>query len=201
MQQVIGAIYAGGRGRRLGGVDKALLKIGDRHLFEIVADKLSAITSEIILLAPERPEWAGQIPGAHHVSDALIDGAPIGPAGGLLAALRHICETYGRDTFLLTHPVDAPNVSADMLEGLKTRALVSQMTTLVEEGEFLQPAFGMWKSSDLETVETAIQKGERALHSIAREIGAHTFKPTASSHEFLNINTPDDLAQATRHTD
>ena len=75
-----GIILAGGRARRLGGVDKALIEIGGRTLLETALAAAAGARSTVVV-GPERP-------GFEAVSWLLEDPPGSGPVNSLLAGLR-----------------------------------------------------------------------------------------------------------------
>lgn len=80
---VSGALLAGGRARRLGGIRKAELRLGGERLFDRSLRFLEALCSEILVLpGPHELAPAG---AARLIPDALPDR---GPPAALLAALE-----------------------------------------------------------------------------------------------------------------
>lgn len=97
-----GAILTGGRSTRMGR-DKADVPLRGRPLLNWVASALSAVTSEIVLLGPDRPGWECW-PDSVHAQ---------GPLAGIATALART----DADRVLLV-AVDHPFVTAGFLEHL-----------------------------------------------------------------------------------
>lgn len=196
-QKVIGVIFAGGEGRRLGGVSKALIEYDGEPLWKRAQRELSAIADEIVIVSPRPPDWLEKDDDIIWLADHLIDGEMIGPAGALSAALTYAYERYGKDAVIMTTPVDAPFYKSTLSEALlvELNAALHQVV-LAETGDRLQPVFGVWRAGIAPDVNTLVGSGERALHRIASHIGAARVSFAADDLRFFNINTPDDLERA-----
>jgi len=80
-RDVTALILAGGKARRLGGVDKRTLVVDGRTIFERQVAVLAPRVAEIVVSSPR------VIDGFRTVSDAIADGGPLaGIAAGLAAA-------------------------------------------------------------------------------------------------------------------
>ena len=198
-QKVLGVIFAGGEGRRLGGVSKALIEYDGEPLWRLIQRELSAIADEIVIVSPRQPDWLEQDGEIIWLADHLIDGEMIGPAGALSAALTYAHEHYGEDAVIVTAPVDAPFYKSTLSEALLVELNAApHQAVLAETGDRIQPAFGVWRAGLAPDVNTLIGSGERALHRIASHIGAARVSFAADDLRFFNINTPEDLERARR---
>src|SRR4051812_37844430 len=87
MQSVSGVILAGGMGRRMGGVEKALQPLRGRPLIEWAIDRFAPQVDELLLSANRELERYASY-GLPVVRDSMHDEqATSGPLAGLLAAL------------------------------------------------------------------------------------------------------------------
>jgi molybdopterin-guanine dinucleotide biosynthesis protein A len=189
----LAAIFAGGEGRRMGGVDKGALVLAGRQMWRRVADRLAPQARRLAVLSSARPVWmdAGMI----WVADAE---AASGPGAGLLAALRWLETNVGPDGLLLTAPVDAPFLPADLFEKLeRSRADAGAPAAIVRHEGGLHPVFGLWRAGCATPVELAM-RDERALHRIAAKAGAVECEAWKgqSPDPFANLNSPQDVAAA-----
>ncbi|MAK60828.1 MAG: hypothetical protein CMK09_07605 [Ponticaulis sp.] len=194
-ENLIGAILAGGKGRRLGERDKALIELNQTPLYEYATRKLSAMTDELIILSPERPSWIENCEAVRWVQDEQFPETEIGPAGGLLAALSGASQTHGASSWVVTVPVDAPFFPETLLDRLAGALDDKARVAIVRCDGRLHPTFGLWSADLVDEVRQLVEDGNRALHRIATEVGAIEVlfdKPEA----FLNINTLEDLARA-----
>ncbi len=169
--RLLGAILAGGVGRRFGS-DKALAPLAGQPLIAHVAARLAPQAESLVVCGRD---WA---------SLPRLDDRPragLGPLGGLCAALAH-AEALGLDA-VLTAPVDAPTLPRDIGALLgKGRA------PAVLAG---QPLIGLWPSA-LATPLLRYLEGAADL-SVQRWVTAAGARRVRGPI-LPNINTPDDLA-------
>ncbi len=200
---VLGALYAGGQGRRLGGQDKAQIVIGRRRLIDYALPKLTGAAQQTIFLAPEPRDWMSDYPNARHVPDQLPDGADIGPAGGLLAALEFAFGASGPDSVVVTCPIDVPFFPEAVLLRLVQAIRGDTQAAVLETEGRLQPTFAAIRADQASDLRVAIDDGMRALHALLSHMSAEIVSTDAPPDAFRNINTPEDLHAArtiaTRH--
>lgn len=188
------AIFAGGEGRRMGGLDKGLLVLGGRPLWRIVAERLKPQAEKLAVLSPAAPSWAGQAE-ARWIADART---AQGPAAGLVSALQALEKEQGAGALLLTAPVDAPFVPENLFEKLDAmRRRAGVRVAIVRHAGGLHPVFGLWQAGCAAAVEEAVRE-ERALHRIAAKAGAVECEDWGghSPDPFANLNSPEDVAAA-----
>ena len=112
-----GVVLAGGGGKRLGGIDKGEILLSGERLGERAASRLISQADRLIYVgADTAPDWiedkSDQIT---FVSDARTpEGAQVGPLGGVIAALEWLRGRLGKNSVLLTAPVDAPFFPTDI---------------------------------------------------------------------------------------
>jgi len=189
-QEITGLILAGGRGTRMGGVDKGL----QTHLgIPLALHALERLRPQVgaLMLNANRNLAAYQ---AMHVPvwpDELADFP--GPLAGMLAGLEH-CET----PYLATAPCDTPNFPVDLVARLAQGLMEidGDMATAYtrEDGELLaQPVFCLMKTSLRGSLRSFIAGGERKTGLFAaRHNGAKVIFDDPAA--FANANTPGELA-------
>jgi len=108
--EITGLLLAGGRGSRMGGLDKGLQPLAGRPLVEHVLERLRPQVGPLLISANRHLEHY-----ARYGCPVLPDGDDqfAGPLAGLLAGLRH-CES----DWLLCVPCDAPRLPLDLAERL-----------------------------------------------------------------------------------
>jgi molybdenum cofactor guanylyltransferase len=196
----LAAIYAGGEGRRMGGVDKGALELGGRPLWRIVLEQLGPQTKAIAVLAPRRPTWLDgfRLEGVPDVMWIEDDPAIEGPAAGLIAALVVLEREVGPGGLLLTVPVDAPFVPGDLFRCLnEARGKTGANVVLASTSGRPHPVFGLWTAgSAAELAELATKDG--ALWRLAVRAGLAMCEAWEgrSPDPFTNLNTLADLAAA-----
>ncbi|MEQ3648277.1 NTP transferase domain-containing protein [Hyphomonas sp.] len=192
---VMGCLFAGGAGRRLGGMDKALIELSGSPLWRRATHRIAPMVDQMVVTGRTAPGWRKAVPGLVFVPDFQPNGGPIGPAGGLLAALEHGLLQNGPESFLLTVPIDAPFFPVELFEQLSA-GRGSARAVLVETEFRLQPTFGLWSCALAPDVHACVEQGKFALHAIADHVGAAKVRFQAEEEAFLNINTPEDLQRA-----
>ncbi|MFW6773464.1 NTP transferase domain-containing protein [Nocardioides sp. CPCC 205120] len=101
MGDLAGVVLAGGRGSRLGGVEKARLVVGGRTLLDRALDACAA-TTEVVVVGPV-------VPTERPVTFVREEPAYGGPAAGLLAGVAALGDAVDRVVVLA---VDMPHVTA-----------------------------------------------------------------------------------------
>lgn len=107
---ITGLVLAGGRGSRMGGLDKGLQDFDGEPLALRALQRLAPQVQGVMLSA-NRNLLSYEFFGAPVVTDAQPDHP--GPLAGFLAGLQH-CQT----ACLLTVPCDAPNFPPDLAQRL-----------------------------------------------------------------------------------
>ena len=110
---VTGVILAGGRGRRMGMVDKGLQLLKGKPMVEHVINRLRPQVSTLMINANRNTEAYATF-GYPVYADDPMDFS--GPLAGFLTGLRH-CKTL----YLVTAPCDAPFLSRHLVEDLIVR--------------------------------------------------------------------------------
>lgn len=188
---ITGLILAGGRGSRMGGVDKGLQNHRGIPLAMHAVLRLAPQVGHLMINA-NRNLGAYESFGVPVWPDALADYP--GPLAGFLAGLEH-CET----PYLVTVPCDTPNFPTDLVERLATElerhdAEIAMASTNGPDGAQVQPVFCLMKSTLMESLVRFTQSGQRkidkwtALHRCVEV-------PFDDEAAFFNANTPDELRQ------
>ena len=188
-EQITGLILAGGRGSRMGGVDKGL----QNHLgLPLAMQALLRLQPQVgqLMINANRNLGAYESMGVPVWPDALADYP--GPLAGFLAGLEH-CET----PYLVTVPCDTPHFPADLVRRLAA-ALVAEdaeiaMAATLEDGSVqVQPVFCLMAASLMESLVAFTQGGQR---KIDRWTGQHRCATVLfdDADAFFNANTLDEL--------
>ena len=198
---ITGLILAGGRGSRMGGVDKglqnhlglplamhALLRLGPQvgHLMLNANRNLGAYESMGV------PVWPDAMAGGLAGASAGGSDDYAGPLAGFLAGLEH-CET----PYLVTVPCDTPNFPTDLVARLAA-ALVAEHAQIAiaatrENGQIQpQPVFCLMAASLMESLVVFTHGGQR---KIDRWTGSHRCATVVfdEADAFFNANTLEEL--------
>lgn len=160
-QDITGLILSGGRGSRMGGVDKGLQNHQGMALALHALLRLQPQVSEVMINA-NRNLAAYESMGVPVWPDAWTDYP--GPLAGMLAGLEH-CTT----TWLVTVPCDTPNFPSDLVQRLAAAAasedapLAMAATREPEGARQLQPVFCLLHHSLLESLVSFLNSGQRKI--------------------------------------
>lgn len=190
-EQITGLVLAGGRGSRMGGVDKGLQNHLGMPLAMHALLRLQPQVGELIINA-NRNLSAYESMGVPVWPDPLPDYP--GPLGGLLAGLEHAATPY-----LVSVPCDTPNFPADLVVRLAAAMSAADaeiaMAATLEDGEMRkQPVFSLLRIDLLESLVAFLNGGER---KIDRWTGRHRCVevPFEDAAAFHNANTRAELQQ------
>ena len=177
-------ILAGGRGTRLGGIDKAWLQRDGVPQVVRIAKCFAAEVDAILVSANGDPgRYAGH--GLVAIAD-VATGA--GPIGGLDALVR-ACRT----PWLLTVPVDLVGVNECLLQTLRAHAAGRGAFAVDDDGP--QPLVALWNLAMLRAdLPSAIAAGDHAVHRLQESLGMQPVR--LPGVRFGNLNTPADLHAA-----
>jgi len=194
----LGLVLAGGLARRMGGGDKALLRIGDATILERVLDRLTPQCSGVILNANGDP---GRF--AFTRLPVVADDVPgfAGPLAGILAGLDWAATHAPGVSWIASVPGDCPFLPRDMVARLHAaRATDHQPLACARSGEWRHPVVGLWPVALRADLRHALVA--EGLRKIEVWTGRHGIAiadwPTAPVDPFFNVNTPEDAAEAGR---
>jgi molybdopterin-guanine dinucleotide biosynthesis protein A len=191
IQHITGLVLAGGRGSRMGGIDKGLQVHRGMPLALHAVLRLAPQVGGLMINA-NRNLAAYESMGAPVWPDALPDYP--GPLAGFLAGLER-CET----PYLVTVPCDSPLFPQDLVlrlvAGLEADGAEIAMAATREEGELrAQPVFSLMHTDVLESLVRFTASGQR---KIDRWTAGHrtVLVPFDEAGAFANANTLAELQQ------
>jgi molybdenum cofactor guanylyltransferase len=197
LADITGLVLCGGRGTRMGGVDKGLQQHRGRPLALHALMRLQTQVGAVMINANRNlpayeamgvPVWPDVLPSG-------VDEYP-GPLAGWLAGLEH-CNT----PYLATVPCDSPQFPPDLVDRLATELVARQadiaMAATLQDGQLQrQPVFCLMKCSLLENLVAYLQDGGRRVETWAEhQPFAHVLFDDTQA--FFNANTLQDLQQLT----
>jgi molybdenum cofactor guanylyltransferase len=194
----LGVVLAGGLARRMGGGDKARLRIGGRTILERVLARLKPQCAALILNANGDPARFADT-GLAVVPDSVPDFA--GPLAGILAGLDWVAREAPDIADIVTVPGDCPFLPEDLVARLSAaRSREGAPLACARSGEWRHPVVGLWPVAlrgDLR--QALVAEGLRKIEAwTARHGVAVADWPAAPVDPFFNINTPEDAAEAER---
>lgn len=198
---VTGLVLAGGRGSRMGGVDKGLQLLRGRPLVAHVLQRLAPQVGPLLISANRNLERY-QAFGHPVLPDA--DAEFKGPLAGLQAGLQ-VCTT----AWLLAVPCDSPRLPTDLAARLLAAAqaagadLAMAASSDADGGELrLQPAFCLLNRRLAGTLAAHLAEGGRRLQGwlLAQPHVVVPFDRPEDALAFVNANTMQDLAALERQS-
>ena len=182
---ITGLILAGGRGQRLGGVDKGLQAWRGLPLVDHALARLAPQVREGTISA-NRNAAAYASRGARGLADASDDFP--GPLAGIQAGLR-ACST----PWLAVVPCDAPRLPVDLVARL-ARALGDARAAVVRRGERLEPVCCLLETTLADDLAAYLADGGRKVEGwVSRHAARVPFDRADDASAFANVNTPADL--------
>lgn len=189
-QNISAVILAGGKGSRLGGIDKGLVKLNNLTLVQHVINQIQSQVSQIMISANRNLDVYKSF-GFPVYEDEINDYA--GPLAGILKALQQ-CKSE----WLLTVPADSPFVPINLVERLSEN-IQDNKIVMSHDGKYLQATFSLIHKSLEPDLKKFLQQGERKAR-VWMQQQAHTIVDFSDQTDaFININTEDDLIKAEKH--
>jgi molybdenum cofactor guanylyltransferase len=196
--RISGVILAGGQGRRMGGRDKGLLRLGGETL---TARAIRRLRHQVDGLAINANGDAARFAG--HALPVLADsiGGFAGPLAGVLAGLDWAAGTGA--THIVTVAVDTPFFPSDLVARLRDaatkagRPIAMAATPHPTRGLLRQPTFALWPVSLRGDLRAALGNDMRKIVMFSDLHGTATAGFDTDPHDpFFNVNTPQDLQLA-----
>ena len=206
MNEVTGVILAGGRGQRMGGLDKGLQPFLGRRLIDHAVDRLKPQVKSLLIVANRHGDIYAEL-GYPVVDDASANRAGPddksvavpgayprfeGPMVGLMAGLM-ACET----PWLVTVPCDSPLFPSNLVERLLAAASrqgggLAVAAIQGQEGVRLQPVFSLVHVTMHARLRRFLETGQRRFADWLIEQKAEQVL-FDQPDDFGNVNTLEDL--------
>ena len=189
MEKITGLILAGGRGSRMGSVDKGLQPFRGRPMVAHVLDRFAPQVDEVLINANRSiDDYAGF---GHRVVADAIDGFA-GPLAGL-----HIGMTNARHPLIATVPCDSPFLPLDLIARLSA-AMSDSNADLAVAKTFDQPhpVFCLTKANLAPHLQAFLESGQRKIDKWYATLKVVEVPFDDVESAFSNINTIDELNAA-----
>ncbi|MDQ9171505.1 molybdenum cofactor guanylyltransferase MobA [Oxalobacteraceae bacterium R-40] len=191
LNDVTGLILAGGRGSRMGSVDKGLQTFRGKPMVKHAIERLSPQVGSVMINANQNLDVYKGF-GVPVYPDEIQGFA--GPLAGLQTGLLHC-----RSPFLVTVPCDSPFFPLDFVSEMGT-ALLSEngdlAVAVTGQGEQEQPhpVFCLVRASLLPHLSDFLQSGQRKIDKWYATLKVVPVR-FADENAFSNINTLDELTK------
>jgi molybdenum cofactor guanylyltransferase len=193
-QDITGLILAGGRGSRMGGVDKGLQNHLGLPLVMHAQLRLGLQVGHVMINA-NRNLGAYESMGVPVWPDTTADYS--GPLAGFVSGLEH-CET----PYMVTVPCDTPQFPADLVARLAQGLVEADAEIAIaatrepdEHGVLqvqVQPVFCLMRTELMESLVRFTQSGQRKIDKWTSQHRCAVVEFDNAS-AFFNANTPEDL--------
>jgi molybdopterin-guanine dinucleotide biosynthesis protein A len=192
----LGLVLAGGQARRMGGGDKALIRIGGVTILDRVLERLRLQCSGLVLNANGDPARFA-FTGLPVVADDVPGFA--GPLAGILAGLDWAAAHAPGVAFIGSVPGDCPFLPHDLIGRLHAaRATAGTPLACAKSGDWRHPVVGLWPVALRDDLRHALVAED--LRKIEIWTGRHGVAlaewPDQPVDPFFNVNTPEDAARA-----
>jgi molybdopterin-guanine dinucleotide biosynthesis protein A len=192
----LGLVLAGGLARRMGGGDKARIRIGGVTILERVLVRLKPHCRGIIINANGDPARFGDT-GLTVVLDTVPDF--VGPLAGILAGLDWTAAHAPDCAFVASAPGDCPFLPKDLVPRMhEARIAAGTPLACARSGDWSHPVVGLWPLTLREDLRRALTvEGLRKIDAWTARHGVATAEwPDNPVDPFFNVNTPEDAARA-----
>jgi len=189
-QNITAVILAGGKGSRLGGVDKGLVELNGTPLVQHLINRIQPQVSKIMISANRNLDSYKNF-GFPVYKDDINDFA--GPLAGILKALQE-CESE----WLLVVPADSPFVPHDLALRLSEHTKDVKLV-IPHDGEYLHPTFALIHKSMESSLHHFLNDGERKARVWMQQQPHAIVDFSDQASAFININTEDELNNAEQH--
>ena len=175
-----GIILAGGKSRRMNGVDKGLIPFNGKPMIEHVISALKPVVDEVIIIANSR----GYEPFGLPIYPDIVQEK--GPLGGLLSGL-----TQSKSDDVIIVGCDMPFVENTIFTTLqKYKHKYDIVIPKTPDG--IQPLCGLYKKKCIPVIHQLIEENQLKMTHLFNQMNTY-FLPFKNKTPFFNMNSPEDI--------
>jgi molybdopterin-guanine dinucleotide biosynthesis protein A len=190
----VGAVLAGGRGRRFGSTSKPAVKLLGRPLIEYPLDAIGAVLPDppVVVAKPDTP--LPPLPAAVEVWHEPPE--PRHPLTGIVYALQ---RADGRSVFVCA--ADMPLLDAEEVAAIVGADPGDSPAVVPRLDDRLQPLCALYTPAALPALDAALERvraareAAPALTTIVEALAPHVLE-RGRAEPYLNVNAPADLGRA-----
>jgi molybdopterin-guanine dinucleotide biosynthesis protein A len=183
---ITGVVLAGGRGSRMGGVDKGLKVLRGRPMVQWVIERLEPQVNELLINANQNVEAYGRY-GYRVIPDEI--GGFAGPLAGLQRGLSE-----ARHPLVATAPCDSPFLPRDLIVRLHDAlSRGNKDLAVARTGDQPHPVFCLCRKGVLDSLNAFLAAGGRKIDAWYAQLDMVEVSFDDQTEAFSNINTPDEL--------
>jgi molybdopterin-guanine dinucleotide biosynthesis protein A len=183
------AVLAGGRSSRMG-IDKAFLKFDGRPFVQVIAEKLSSLSDDVMVVVGRKDPGPFSAVLPYKVRVLMDSVYTMSPIGGIITAAMNAHHGY-----FAVIATDMPLINVTIMERLHALAEGHSAAVPLLKGK-MEPLCSVYSSDDVKTVDINGVKTVRDMVNMLPDtvfVDAEGFReidPALSS--FHNINTTED---------
>lgn len=188
--RVAGVILAGGQNSRMGGRDKAFLRVNGETVFSRTLALMRRCFPEVLVVSNSPEKYAG------YAVDVIADELPgLGPLGGLHAALGRVARPYA---FVVA--CDMPFLRIEPIRFLVSRIDSADAIVPRWSGD-VEPLHAVYARTLRPRIAAAIAAGSRAIRDVLPAMRvdyvaeADMQAVSGAEESFRNVNTPEEAAR------
>lgn len=186
----IGAILAGGEGRRLGVESKPMALLRGLPLLGHAINALTPQVSGLVLGLRAPATWADAF-GLPIVTDTITG---VGPAASIAAVLTHLKPNAD---VVLTAPADCPFLPKDLSARLQAALTGDVDIAVAASAGQRHHLIALWRTALAPEFAAHLKNGTTAISKLQGRFRVAEVTWADQPHDpFFNINTPDDLTTA-----
>lgn len=192
--EILAALLAGGRSRRMGQADKCFLPLGTKPLLQHVIERITPQTGQQVIVTNGDPQRFAAY-GLPILTDPPEVPAYAGPLAGIISAMAWAQKASPEIKWVASVPTDSPDLPTNLIEQLWMSTQHAAVDVVVPCSDSQQHyACALWAIDAYPQLLSQLQGGERALHRVIRALRHHNLAfPDPAA--FANINTPEDWQQ------
>jgi molybdopterin-guanine dinucleotide biosynthesis protein A len=194
MPAPVGCILAGGQAQRMGGGDKALLKLGSETMLAHIIGRLAPQVAALVVNANGNPERFSAF-GLPVIADSI--GGFAGPLAGILAGLEWAAARNAER--IASVAADIPFLPADLIARLGAACRGNDIACAASGGR-RHPVIGLWPTRLAPELREALAvENVRKVENWTARYRVGIAEWTNDPYDpFFNVNRPQDLIEADR---
>ena len=190
MAKIALALLAGGKARRMGGIDKGEIRINGQTIISSLIARFGDKCDYLLMNAN------GDLARfAHYEIDIIQDKLEgyQGPLAGIYSCLEHVRRTQPFIEYLISLPIDAPFVPASLIDDLLAAKEKAPLISVQSHGR-THPVIGLWPVHMVEDLQKALLiEGLRKIDAVTEPLGCYYLTYDEVPDPFVNLNRLADL--------
>ena len=180
--KIAAAILAGGKAKRLGGIEKGNISLGNETIISRLIKELeqTGLINEIVIISNNPKNYTRY--SKPIIKDLRLD---MGPLSGVETALTHYQDRYDAVLFL---PCDLPSITATEVEKLYQAFLQYPSLVFAETPTHQHPLCCIIAGQLRAKISTALDQGYRKITQVWNNLENHRVFFT-DEQKFLNVNS------------